>query len=713
MSGTDIVLYCIRGIIVLLVIALGWREIALLFRAPAKNMGAGWARVWAVGRTTVLEAWAGRVWLLPVLWMLVAGVLIMSVRPFDESERIPLYIRMLLSSQEVLVLVMMWVMACVSLPRERERKILVTNASKPLSRLEIVLGKVLGFSLVSGLSLAVMGGVSLVVLHVSDMNLRSRAKEAYQLQERDFQTQIANAGRQVPAADGSVASAGPISTPSEALNQLSEEGSLFAYNYITVPRENMSILGLFDGSKDPPERWIKGGSYEKISYVFRPRLIALSTVMLDSVGTRPHFEFIFPFRALDPSTRIEIEVNAYCSQSHRVPPPKPQTKTLTLDRNGVAVWEPDMPEDLYSLVEPTPDGKGMQLVPDSDQGEVTVEVTCKTPGVLLQVLDGADPDPTTGKIPAGTDFNVFFYPDPRSAVSIPPMARPITRGFERRDRQEISGPKKDEQFVEYAIYRFPGSSLKNIPLDDKKNFTLSVQFETYKSDNPTLPTMANIDVFSLDSTAQRYSVPSFQIRERRLTQISIPDTCLGNPDPSKRGDMFVRVCTFTEGHSISLLENSVRIELPQTPFFVNLLQSELVLFLEVVLVVSVSVMCSIRVGWPIAMFCSAMIFMFGDFIEFINGLQEYGGLGALNYHAFGANQTLFNFFDTTTSMLWKFLGVISALAPNFTVYRADEYIARLQHMPWTVLADNMFSTLTFALPLIGLAYLFFRKQELG
>ena len=684
-----VTVYSIRCLVVALVLAFGGRELGLLFRRPAKNMGPGLARVWAVARTTCLEAWAGRVWLLPVLWLIVASLLILTVRPFDESERIPLYIRTLLSSQEVLLMVMMWVMACISLPRERERKIVITNASKPLSRLEIVLGKIAGFSAVAAGLLVVMGLASFIMLLASDQRLRSRALESYEIQQKDFRNAIAR-----PEA-GKLAQA-----PSEALKQLSEEGSLFAYNYITAPKENMSILGMFDTSANPPVRWIKGGSSEKISFRFAPRLVAPVEAFFQAVGARPFFEFDFPIRFVGSARDVKINVSAFCSQSHRVPPPRPQVKTLVLDQHGRAFWEPDNPEELYTPV----DSRTGDLLADSDQGEVTLEITCPTPDVLLQVMDGKTPD---------ANFNVYFYPLRDSPMAILPQPNPVTRGFERYDRQEIAGPKEGERFIECAIYHFPAASLRNVPLDAQNSFTLSVQFETHKTEHADRPTHVNIDVMSMDNPNEQFHIRSQEVQEKRVMHLAVPASFLGNPDPAKRGDLYVRVGTFDQGHAISLIENSVRIERPRSWFFVNLVQSEMVIFLEAVLLIAMCVACSVRLGWPIAMMCSAVCLIFGYFVEFIANLQNTGGLIALNYRPSGYNPTVFQFFNQATNMLWKVLAFISALVPDFSIFQPAQYISGLQHMPWTVLGWDLFNTVVFAVPFIGLAFLFFRKQELG
>jgi hypothetical protein len=698
-----VLVFSIRGFLVALLLAFGGHELGLLFRRPAKNMGTGFSRVWAVARTTCLEAWAGRVWLLPVLWLIVASVLMLAARPFDESERMGLYVRTLLSTQEVLLLIMMFVMACISLPRERERKIVITNASKPLSRLEIVLGKMVGFAAVSAGALALMGLASLIILLAADRRLRSRALENYQIQQQDYRYAIA---KPQPGQ--------AVRMPNESLLLLHEQGSLFAYNFIKVPSENFSILGSFDTATNPPTRWIRGGSYEKISYRFSPRIIAPENAFFRPVGIRPRFEFFFPanFRFTD-SRDVKINVSAYCSQSHRVPPARPQEKVLTLDAHGAALWEPDNPDELFTPVDDTG-----QLLADAagnqgDNGEVTVEVRCTTPDVLLQVLEGAAPD-ANGNWPADAEFNVVCRPEPRGPLIVPPLPNPVTRGFERYDRQEVAGPKAGERVVERAIYRFAGGSLRNVPVDAQGNFTLTVQLETHKAEHPERPTHVNLDFFSTDRPGVApYQVRNLEIQEKRVMHVAVPASSLGDPDPAKRGDMYVAVGTFDQGHSLSLIEDSVRIELPQTFFFINLLQSEAVIFLEAVLLIVVCVMCSVRLGWPIAMLCAAVCLFFGYFVDFIASLQNYGGLMALNYRPTGYNPTVYHLFDQAANVLWKVMAFISALAPDFTIFRPAQYIANLQHMPWIVLGWNLFNTVVFALPCLALAFLFFRKQELG
>jgi hypothetical protein len=113
------------------------------------------------------------------------------------------------------------------------------------------------------------------------------------------------------------------------------------------------------------------------------------------------------------------------------------------------------------------------------------------------------------------------------------------------------------------------------------------------------------------------------------------------------------------------------------------------------------------------MLCSGVCVLFGHMQQMILGLSSYGGLGALNYHPQGYNPALYNFFDKGASFLWAVLGFLAVLVPDFTQFQPQEYIGRLQNMPWSVLISDATSTVAFALPFVALAYLLFRKQELG
>jgi hypothetical protein len=557
-----------------------------------------------------------------------------------------------------------------------------------------------GFGAITAVMLGLMGLASWGILVWENQRIKSQAANAYQLQKDDF------AKQSDPTKAG-------VLPPSESLRRLSEEGSLFAYNNIKVPKDGMSIVGYVDLTQNPPVRYLKGASQEKAVYRFPHGLITTERMMFAPVGQRPYFEFYFPMMAYHDLSKVQIHVVAQCTNPRIAPPPKPIDTTLTLREDGSATWEPEDLNELYSYV----DDKG-ELV--FDRGEISVEVSCPTGGVFLEVLDGAAADPKTQMVPADTQFNIAYVPDRSMRLVGYPSPTPKIMGFERRERQEINGPSRNDVSMpngvtplESAVFRFSGQDLKNVPIDSKGNFTLSLTMETYKGDNPELPTMAKVWVVSMDRLAEKPLIQDIEVAEKRMMTMSIPKECLGNPDVNKRGDMVVMVSCATRGHSISFREDSVRLELPETPFVVNLLKSEIILFFEALLLIVISVTCSVRLGWPVAMLCSCVCVMFGFFVEFIAGLQEYGGLGALNYRAIGTASATFQFFDKLTGVIWKALGLIASFVPNFTIYKPQEYISALQNTPWDTVISTGGWTIVFLTPFVALAFLLFRKQELG
>jgi hypothetical protein len=311
------------------------------------------------------------------------------------------------------------------------------------------------------------------------------------------------------------------------------------------------------------------------------------------------------------------------------------------------------------------------------------------------------------------DFNIRVPAGMKPLPPNVPEEHPQVRGFERRSRQNLSAAGDNHPVPEMAIYRFPGTLLRDVPVDEKGNFKLALQMETFKEDNSEVPTKVTLAIRSMDRPREAvYEKDDIEVREKRVMTLDIPASALGKSDPSQRSDMLVTVFCSTPGHSVTVLENSVRIELPETPFLVNLLKSEVVIFAETTLLIALAVACSIRTGWPVAMFTSGVCFLFGYFVDFIRGL-EAAGLGAINFRITGRETGLIHVFDQAVTGLWAVLGFIAILVPQFNSFQPLTYIGNLQNMPWTALASDLVNTVGYGLPIVALAYLMFRKQELG
>ncbi len=78
----------------------------------------------------------------------------------------------------LVVVVSTVILACTNLPREIENRVIFTVVTKPTTRLEIVVGKIAGFALVSGTILLIMGAFTFGYLHLRAWYLERSIKAA-------------------------------------------------------------------------------------------------------------------------------------------------------------------------------------------------------------------------------------------------------------------------------------------------------------------------------------------------------------------------------------------------------------------------------------------------------------------------------------------------------------------------------------------------------
>src|SRR5215218_5767570 len=114
-------------------------------------------RIWAISGVCFDESIRRRVlWITPLA---IIGVIIVSTlqRPIDEQDAIRQTTKFCLFATGFLVAITTIILACTNLPREIDNRVIYTVVTKPTTRLEIVLGKVIGFARVSLAILIIMG----------------------------------------------------------------------------------------------------------------------------------------------------------------------------------------------------------------------------------------------------------------------------------------------------------------------------------------------------------------------------------------------------------------------------------------------------------------------------------------------------------------------------------------------------------------------------
>ena len=135
------------GVILVVGLLVGLRDLARL----------DFKRIWAISGVCFAESIRRRVLLITPL--AIVGVIIVSQlqRPLDEQDAIRQTIKIALFATGLLVALTTIILACTNLPREIETRVIYTIVTKPTTRLEIVVGKVIGFAKVSLAILLIMG----------------------------------------------------------------------------------------------------------------------------------------------------------------------------------------------------------------------------------------------------------------------------------------------------------------------------------------------------------------------------------------------------------------------------------------------------------------------------------------------------------------------------------------------------------------------------
>jgi len=130
-------------------------------------------RAWAISSVCFRQSIRRRVlWLTPLV---ILGVLIVAQfqKPIDPQDAVRQTTSYCLFATGLLVAIVTIILACTNLPQEIENRVIYTVATKPTTRLEIVIGKVIGFCRVSFWILLIMGIFSWSYLRFSDWRLRS------------------------------------------------------------------------------------------------------------------------------------------------------------------------------------------------------------------------------------------------------------------------------------------------------------------------------------------------------------------------------------------------------------------------------------------------------------------------------------------------------------------------------------------------------------
>jgi hypothetical protein len=664
-------------------------------------------RTWALSSVSFRESVRRRVlWVTPLAMLGIVAVTQLS-HPVDEQDAIRQTTKYALFASGVVVVIASLILACTSLPKEIDNRVIYTIVTKPATRLEIVVGKTIGFARTSALILLVMGVFSYLYLQVNASQLQSS---------------IRNRLQSMPASDLS----------RDTLQHYADEGLLQARTYARPVDLQMYAEVPKPGDK---YTWIFGAGEQSANYPF-----TLPASVSDNPEATLLFDVQVAVRQPRAMTQREIADNSPDATSTTRPttqgverlPGKPRVTLTLLDGDGVTV----VPPTEMQFVDPNNPtavhpATGIMLTGVEGREGVGRLLVAVPPKAMNERLRNVPPLPDgrrrimlmiTGETPA-TRFG--FAPDDVTLrlMTPTPSGQPQVSEIPRQDErgqpsklafkgrlsstraQQLRG---DENLSEapIGIYTFntPGlsPSEETVPFEFRTKVERSGDAEATEAENVTRVSLTVRNRKTGHTAAPIAITPDSD----RPTFFRVPRAAVDG------GEFDVMVQSGTFGHFVGLRNNSLSVVAASQSFAANLAKSLFILWLLSVLVVVISIFCSTFVSWPIAVVLT-LVLLLGRWCVVQLGEPSSPQQMATDFFGSNAGATQTRVFTDTLGALNKLLAFTAKVLPDLDKFRVTEDIERGVTIPIKSLVDPLTVILTFALPVLILAYVFLRRKEVA
>ena len=660
-------------------------------------------RMWAISSVNFAESIRRRVlWLTPLA---ILGVIAVSELQHtrDPQEAIRQTIKYCLFASALLVTVTAVILACTNLPREIENRVIFTIVTKPTTRLELVIGKVLGFVRVSGLIVMLMGLFTLAYLELQNWEL-SRQISAMLDIEKDPSTRQTLVGYQ---------SAGLLSTKS-----LQDAGNFQVFEHVPAQTGPQWITGgqgyefVVPFEIDQRAKTAIGQATEETP---RAQVAVFTTMHLTrNTPTTEDLKSIrdrrLPLEQSDQPGAPAIGPSLPTTQPTTRPAgrPIPQITVRIVDEDLNSMVAPnDINQGKAVNATPAPDGSYLMVAPLSpaaaakilSRDRIQVEIIPETPSVEYEVAE--KPTALIVVHPDGTGDAIQPAPDPQHPGQPAP---PRFISNTNRYGLQVMGSSKGAGSV--AAYWFRGV---DVPGSDRG--TVDFRFR------------AGVERSGDFDPSQMWSLVTLEIINRKTGESSgeipfHPETNVDFPVPVGAkfvagGDFDVHVRGKEDGQFLGLTRTSVQFISAEHTFVVNLLKSLSILWFLSILVVIIAIFTSTFLSWPIAVVLTLLILL-GHW-----GVEQLGD--ALNPGVGRSIATDFGFrSDTQTTVvsssvdaLAKLLRGLSTVLPDVSRFPVIEDISRGVSIPPRSLLDSLAVLACYGLPLLVLSFVILKNKEVA
>jgi hypothetical protein len=648
------------------------------------------------------EARRRRVFLITLLAMVGVFVVSQLMKAIDEQDAIRQTIKFCLFATGLIITVTAIILACTNLPKEIENRVVYTVVTKPVTRLEIVLGKILGFARVSAVMLIIMGIFTFAYLHIRAWQFKSAINErlapgsalddATRTTLQHYQQAgLLTAKSLRQSSDVQIFSRVPLLNDSRRYMPGNGAGDFIVP--FAVNKEDL----IPPGAPQP----IPGQA---------GLLIALS------IGYERDPTYVPPKR--EDTNVIPPTVAAPTSKPSTAALRPPEVIAQILDENANTLIASRQINNGQNI--PLPDASGQKpvfiAIPaeacaellKKDHLEFYVHVIGASQGVEYFVDIKHDPPPVVVLVPPAAESQ-----QPREIIPMADAAgNPSPPRF--RGRSGTSGmqlPGGNSGVVPVADYRFTNAPPDHVPADGKVPFELKTGIERGDvEEEGAVDVLTTVEFTAVNRATGKSSLPTrIAIESNRQAYFTLPAEFV------RDGDFDLLVRCISPGHFVGIGGDTVAMVAGTESFNFNLIKSLLIMWLMSILVISVAIFCSTFLSWPIAIVLTLVILLGRWGVEQLGDATQPGIGATVVNDIFGANidPSKAKVVSTSVEKLAAGLNALAAVLPDISRFAATEDIERGLTVPAARLTESMKVLLTYGLATLTLAYVCLRLKEVA
>lgn len=643
------------------------------------------SRVWALSSVSFAESIRRKVLLVTPLGILGVMAVALLQHSIDPQEAIRQGIKFCLFASGILVTLTAIILACTNLPREIENRVIFTIVTKPTTRLEIVLGKTLGFIRVSGLIVIIMGVFTFAFLEWQNWKLSRQVIERLQ-SETDPGSKRALQGYR----DAGLLSTQSLEEPADfqiysrlwkgdwPMPMIGNQG----YSYLvpfTLDRQQQALVEA--AAEDPPRAQV---------LVINTMHLQRNTPTKDELTQIAQRRLPMEPQKLGPASPGQ-DIQAKPIPSITVSIEDAQRLTLIpagqINGGKFTDFGKPFPDGSYVVETPLESDQVRQLL---DAGTFYVAVQPETPSVEYEIT----PTPTVLLVQGTANSSTMIK------ASGPPR---FVSHSGRYGPQIVGDPTGNGSAGDFRFENVEvPENAKSVDMRFRAGIVRGGDYD------PSLPwSVVRMIVYNRDT---KQTSPPIDFHPETNRDIPVPVAT----EYVRGGNFDVYILGMDSGQWVGMSPTSVQLISAEHSFAVNLLKSLLLLWLFSVLVVVIAIFTSTFLSWPIAIVLTLLILLGHWGVEQLGDALNPGvGRSVATDLGFGQEAAQSQVISTSVDSLAKMLTAISSVLPDLSKFPVMDDITRGVSIPPRHLLESLAVLLYYGLPMLVVSFIILKNKEVA